>query len=139
MKVRMLKTVLLITLSSDDNQCVYIYIHNMQWWWSMCLYLFSMINVSISHIHIHQWWWWSICLHLISISSNGDDQCVYISYPYQALMMINVSISHIHIKQWWSFCVHIKQWSLSMCLYRIYLSSHDDDQSIYISYSFYSI
>ena len=51
-----------------------------------------------------------MCLYLISISRNDDDQCFFISYPYQAMMVvyikytyqammiINVPISHIHIK-----------------------------------------
>jgi len=73
----------------------------------------------ISHIQIKQWRW-SMCLNLISISSNDDYRCVYISYlnqaimiislcllvsslyisyPYQAMMMINVSTVHLHIKQ----------------------------------------
>jgi hypothetical protein len=92
------------------------HIHIMQWWWSMFLYLkFLSRNdddqfvcifydikqwswlMCISHIHIKQWWW-SICLYLIFISSNDDClQCVYISYPNQAMMMTTVSLSHIHI------------------------------------------
>ncbi len=36
-----------------------------------------------------------MCLHVISTSSNDHDQCVYISYLYQAIVIINVSISYI--------------------------------------------
>jgi hypothetical protein len=69
--------------------------------------------------------WWSMCLYLISISSNDENQFIYISYPYQAMMMINIYISHIFIKQWW--------WST--CLFLLSIScNNDDDKCVYISY-----
>ena len=82
-------------------------------WWSMCLYLISTSNNNDDNQ----------CL--ISISSNDNDQCVYISFPYPAMMMINLSTSHIYVKQ----CCWL------MCLYLISLSSNDDDdQFVYIFY-----
>lgn len=33
----------------------------------------------------------------VSISFNDDNQCVYTLYPHQAMMIINVSISHMMI------------------------------------------
>ena len=97
-----------------------------------------------------------MCLYLISISSNDDDQFIYISYLCQAMILINVSISHILIKQWWwwSMClylisinnlckinvsvshIHLQQWWWSMCLYLISISSNDDDRYVYISYPY---
>jgi len=81
----------LISISSNDFHCFYI-LHPYQ--------EMTMINISISHIHIKQWWS-SIYLYLISISSIDDDHCVNISYPYQAMITTTLSMSHIHIKQWW--------------------------------------
>jgi hypothetical protein len=58
-------------------------------------------------------------LFILFISINDDDdQCIYISYPYQVMMIIDMSISSNDDNQY----VHIT------------ISSNDDDKCILISY-----
>ena len=76
-KVRVLKLVLIILLSYLYCVCI-----------SICLSYYDqammLTNASIPYIHIIQWWW-PICLYFI-LSSNDDNQCIYISYPYQTMI-----------------------------------------------------
>ena len=85
--------------SHNINQFTYENILSDTAWLSDCNWIYNKCKSVEQMLYNIKYHCLTFNAYLIFISSSDDDQCVSISYPYQALMKINLSIYHIHIKQ----------------------------------------